>query len=88
MSVAATSTRSVLPTSAAWAVYAFVFAPVMSAQLAPVASQRCHWYAKVSESPRSHWPSLAVSVSPSRAVPVIWGSDFAVGLSVTADTAA
>src|SRR5215211_4849084 len=87
-SVAATSTRSVLPTSAAWATYAFVAAPAISAQFAPAASQRCHWYAYVTPSTRSHAPSVAVSVSPSRGVPVTPGSAFAVGRSVTAETAA
>jgi hypothetical protein len=42
---AVTTTRIVDPTSAADAAYDEPVAPGVAAQLAPPASQRCHWYA-------------------------------------------
>ncbi|MEZ5100774.1 MAG: hypothetical protein R3C15_13445 [Thermoleophilia bacterium] len=41
--MAVTATRSVFPTSAAWAVYVCWVAPAISAQAPPFASQRFHW---------------------------------------------
>ena len=45
--VAVTTTRIVPPTSAPANVYVLAVAPEMSEQLAPAASQRRHWYAKL-----------------------------------------
>ena len=42
LSVAVTFTRSVAPASAVVRTYVLVVAPLMAAQLAPVAVQRCH----------------------------------------------
>ena len=62
--------------------YVFSTAPAMFVHAAPLALQRCHWY----------WnavglllqvPFCAVSVSPTRAVPVIVGGEvFAGGAAV------
>ena len=46
----------------------------MSAQFAPPGSQRRHWYAYEIGSVPVHVPRVAVSVSPSRAVPEICGA--------------
>ena len=69
---AVTSTRIVLPLSAATSVYVVAVAPEMSAHWAPAVSQRCHWYANVSPVP-VQVPWLAVNVWPTTACPVIAG---------------
>jgi hypothetical protein len=51
--------------------------------LAPFASQRCHWYVKVVGFP-SHVPFCAVSVSPTRGVPVMVGGAVFTGGAATA----
>jgi hypothetical protein len=40
----------------------------------PCASQRCHWYEKVSGDAPVHEPAVSVSLCPSRAEPEIAGS--------------
>ena len=52
----------------------------MSAQFAPAASQRCHWYVNVVGAPLQV-PVLAVSVAVSCAAPVIAGSAVFLGVS-------
>ena len=51
----------------------------MSLQLAPLESQRRHWYAKVIGWVPLHAPGLAVSVCPTVAVPEIVGGDVLPG---------
>src|SRR4051794_41405429 len=83
--VAVTTTRTVLPTSTGTRSYVAAVAPVMSAQLAPAASQRCHWCAKEIAGVPVHVPSPAVSVCVSVVVPVTDGAAvFAGGAGTTA----
>src|SRR3954469_20332998 len=57
-------------------------APVMSSQ---VLAQRCHWWLKLSGAVPAQVPVVAVSVRPSRAVPLITGTVlFAGGSAATA----
>ncbi len=46
----------------------------MFKQLAPAASHFCHWYVSVGVGLPVHVPALAVSVSPTRLVPLITGT--------------
>ena len=43
-------------------------APPISAQVSPVASQRSHWYSKVTGAVPDQTPGSAVTVCPSRSV--------------------
>ena len=82
--VAATMTRSVLPTSSDAVEYVWLVASVMSRQPAPVASQRCHWYVNEVGVAPFQVPLLAVSVFPSSEEPVIDGRVVATGAFVAA----
>ena len=53
--------------------------PGISAQFAPAASQRCHWREVLIAGVPDHEPSSAVSVSPSRSVPLTDGSAVLTG---------
>jgi hypothetical protein len=75
---AVTTTRTAWPTSPVTSVYVFSVAPVMSPQPAPALLQRCHWYVNVVGLP-DQVPFDAVSVEPSRAVPLIVGAAVFVG---------
>ena len=80
---AVTTTRNVDPTSAEVAVYVCAVAPAMSEHGLPPAPQRLHWYAYESGCVPDQLPGSAVSVCPSRGVPLIVGGEvFAGGTSV------
>ena len=59
---AVTRTRSVVPSSADVRTYVFAAAPLMSAQLEPLRSQRRQWYANVIGAVPTQVPLLAVRV--------------------------
>ena len=77
--VAVTATRSVCCTSSPVAVYVAPVAPPMSPQLAPVPSQRRHWYAYEIGWVPDHVPVDAVSACPACAVPEIIGASTFAG---------
>ena len=77
--VPVTFDRSVLPTSAATAVYVDDVAPARSTQLAPAALQRCHWYVYVIVGVPVHVPVVDDSARPSRAVPETTGTTVFTG---------
>src|SRR5262249_26222818 len=81
--VAVTPTRTVLPTSTDASVYVLPLAPMMSAQLPPLESQRRHWYENVIGCVPDQVPGFAVSVSPCLATPAIVGGDVLRGFAVT-----
>jgi len=83
--VAVTTTLMVEPTSAATGAYVPDVAPTMSAQLAPPASHRCHWKAKLVGAP-SHEPVPAVRSCPSWGAPETVGGDVLVGAPAAATT--
>jgi hypothetical protein len=80
-----TAARRVCPTSADAALYCWLVAPAMSAQLAPLASHRCHWYAYAIGAVPVQVPVEAVSVCPSWSVPLtVGGTVFAGALPIEA----
>src|SRR4051812_1506474 len=66
--VPVTTTRTACPTSAGVRSYVEPVAPVMSVQLVPSASQRCHWCPKPTGGVPVQAPSPAVRGRPSRVV--------------------
>ena len=89
---AVTRTRSRRPTSAATSWYACTVAPPIAAQsvpcgFPPLAGHRTHWYEN-EVGLFDHWPGVAVSVEPERAVPTIVGSATRTGGCDAAVTAA
>jgi len=62
-------------------------APAMAVQLAPAASQLCHWCVTVAAEPENV-AAVAVSTWPTAAVPVIAGSVAFAGATTTAGTTA
>src|SRR3954447_16822345 len=72
--VAVTWTRTRLPTSVLVSVYCREVAPEMALQFPPDASQRCHWKSYDLGLP-VQLPCDAVKTEPSRAEPLIDGSD-------------
>src|SRR5205085_11807118 len=80
---AATSTRTVCPTSAAASVYVDFVAPAIAAQPVPSLAQRCQPYAYDVGS-LSHAPFDAVSAVPSRAAPVTAGGEVFSGAAAAA----
>src|SRR5712692_8473752 len=79
-----TRIRSSRPTSDERTPYVVPVAPTMSTQLLPFASQTCHWCVK--ETAPVHVPLLAVSVSPTAAVPEIVGRLLFTGAVASATT--
>src|SRR5579864_1102828 len=76
--VAVTTSEMVTPISPGVSVYVDDIAPTTAVQLAPVASQRRHWYENDVGAPL-HVPTELVSVCPACAVPVTVGSVVAAG---------
>jgi hypothetical protein len=83
---ALTAATIVEPTSAVPSVYVDPAAPAIGAQLAPVESQRLHWYVNVSGIVPAQLPVETVSVWPTVACPEIVGAEVEEG--ATAETAA
>jgi hypothetical protein len=76
--IAVTSTLSACPTSPGTVLYVRSSAPAMSPHALPSIAHRCHWYAN-DVGLLLHVPFEAVSVDPSRAVPLIVGGAVFVG---------
>jgi hypothetical protein len=70
---AVTTSLIVDPTSGEPTVYVAAVAPLISAQLAPLWSQRRHWYAYERGAVPVHVPTEPLSTCPSCAVPLIVG---------------
>lgn len=71
--VAVTATRIVKPRSPKAGTYVRAVAPAIFVQLAPLESQRLHWYENASGTDPDHVPRLVVSPRPGFGLPAIAG---------------